>query len=444
MSDLHEPERPTNPELDAMLWRVLGSARLTSAERERHRARLMTSRKWRAQPITPEHSPWLDLDADESRPRSPVLVHPPSEPGHSRRARSWAREIGKLAAAALAFIIVGTLLILTLRGNVEDQPGTSPPVPTATFVPEATVTPRWVTPVARIDVGLNPYAIAAGAGAVWVPNNGDGTLMRVDPATNQVVATLQIGASPSGIPGTLTSDLFPSMTAAASDTAVWVSRVVATDDSVASAVLEIDPTTNTIAREISLPAQPTSLALDDETLWITAKAHDTLIRLDTRTGQIVATVAIAQPEFLAVGEGAVWVTSAGSNAIVRIDPDTNQISATILVDAAPLSLAVGAGAVWTTTRDSRSLSGALVRIDADALQISASISLLNPSYLTFGAGAVWVVRGGAGVVRLDPATNQAAAVVTISCEPGTLTASQEAIWAVDYCSKRLVRIDPAS
>ncbi len=50
-----------------------------------------------------------------------------------------------------------------------------------------------------IDVGEAPSAIAVGEHAVWVANSGDGTVSRIDPATNTVVETIDVGGSPAGI-----------------------------------------------------------------------------------------------------------------------------------------------------------------------------------------------------------------------------------------------------
>src|SRR5581483_2897121 len=41
----------------------------------------------------------------------------------------------------------------------------------------------------RIDVGSGPSAIAFGGGRAWVANNLDGTVSRIDPATNRVTGT---------------------------------------------------------------------------------------------------------------------------------------------------------------------------------------------------------------------------------------------------------------
>ena len=38
-----------------------------------------------------------------------------------------------------------------------------------------------------------------GAGAIWVANSGDGSVSRIDPTTNEVVRTIDIGNAPAGI-----------------------------------------------------------------------------------------------------------------------------------------------------------------------------------------------------------------------------------------------------
>ena len=51
--------------------------------------------------------------------------------------------------------------------------------------------------VARVKVGLGPSnAAIAGDGSVFVPNNADGTVSRIDPARNKVVATYKVGPKP--------------------------------------------------------------------------------------------------------------------------------------------------------------------------------------------------------------------------------------------------------
>jgi YVTN family beta-propeller protein len=50
----------------------------------------------------------------------------------------------------------------------------------------------------QIPVGDGPTSVAFGAGAVWVANTTEGTVSRIDPATNDV-ETIDVGNSPAGI-----------------------------------------------------------------------------------------------------------------------------------------------------------------------------------------------------------------------------------------------------
>jgi len=55
------------------------------------------------------------------------------------------------------------------------------------------------TAVSTLRVGSAPSAIAVGAGAVWVANRLDGTISRIDPQADRVVATIAVGGAPNGI-----------------------------------------------------------------------------------------------------------------------------------------------------------------------------------------------------------------------------------------------------
>jgi YVTN family beta-propeller protein len=50
-----------------------------------------------------------------------------------------------------------------------------------------------------IPVGDGPVDVAVGAGGVWVANSRDGTVSRIDPQSNKVIATIHVGSSPQRI-----------------------------------------------------------------------------------------------------------------------------------------------------------------------------------------------------------------------------------------------------
>jgi YVTN family beta-propeller protein len=53
--------------------------------------------------------------------------------------------------------------------------------------------------IGRTDSFLGTVDVAVGAGSVWATNYNDGTLVRIDPNTGDVVKTIQIGEHPRGI-----------------------------------------------------------------------------------------------------------------------------------------------------------------------------------------------------------------------------------------------------
>ncbi len=50
-----------------------------------------------------------------------------------------------------------------------------------------------------IHVGAEPVALAASTDAVWVADDVAGTVVRIDPATNSVTATIRVGSAPAGV-----------------------------------------------------------------------------------------------------------------------------------------------------------------------------------------------------------------------------------------------------
>jgi YVTN family beta-propeller protein len=105
-------------------------------------------------------------------------------------------------------------------------------------------------------VGRGPRFLALTQQAIWVMNQTDGTVSRVDPESNRVVATIRVSADP--IHG---GDI------AATDTSVWV-RVT---DALA---VRIDPRTNEVTDRLGPSVGSGCLGIADGWVWITA--HDVL------------------------------------------------------------------------------------------------------------------------------------------------------------------------
>jgi virginiamycin B lyase len=105
-----------------------------------------------------------------------------------------------------------------------------------------------------IAVGGGPRFLAIGEDSVWVMNQADGTVSRID-ASGTVVATIDVSDVP--IRG---GDI------AVGGGSVWVR----TEQDL---VVRIDPATNAIDRRYGPPSGSGSVAVDDTAAWVTA--HDT-------------------------------------------------------------------------------------------------------------------------------------------------------------------------
>lgn len=114
---------------------------------------------------------------------------------------------------------------------------------------------------ARIRVGLGPRFLTVGAGAVWVMNQADGTVSRVDPQDGTVTATVTV--SQYGISG---GDI------AAADNSVWV-RI---SDPLA---VEIDPTTNTAVTQLGPSVESGSVAIGSTDVWFSVEINNSIYRL---------------------------------------------------------------------------------------------------------------------------------------------------------------------
>jgi YVTN family beta-propeller protein len=397
--------------------------------------------------------------------RMSTITNTPNDPIPLAQ-RRWAREAAKIAAAAIVFGVIGAILALVLRGGDESsQPGVAPVTPSvtstaitraspATAQPTAANTPTAQPSVASaapltghsttIPVGAGPLGLAAGAGAVWVPNIGDGTLSRIDPTTNTVVATIDVGANPADFQTVASMPI----AVAASDTAVWVTRYNGSDAThLVRDLLRIDPATNAIVATIPLDVTPHFIALGDGALWILSSEHNAVLRVDTATNQVVATIPVAHPLALAVGEGAVWVSSGPSTStsgpvtrtVVKIDSASNTVVGTIDVDQNTLYLTAGAGAVWladVTTNE-------VLRIDPATYAVTARIHVVLAALLAVDDGVLWAQSGQLRTLsRIDLASNTVVATYPSAGLGGPIVVADGAVWVTDSTVGTVIRIDP--
>jgi YVTN family beta-propeller protein len=194
--------------------------------------------------------------------------------------------------------------------------------------------------VARVPTGSGPAEVVAAEGAVWVTNDGSGTLTRVDPRTNRVTATIRIGRGAFAIAagagalwvsnyraGTVsrvdlrTHAVQPTAVGAnAGDVLVAAGRVWVTSFDEGTLVA-VDPATRRVVRRIEVGGHPTGLLFDRGSIWVgLAREATDVLRVDPRTGSIRRyPVGVEMPRHFAAVPGGIWVAS-GGDALVRLAP----------------------------------------------------------------------------------------------------------------------------
>lgn len=219
-----------------------------------------------------------------------------------------------------------------------------------------------------------PKAVAASKGAVWAGKGDTKSLVRIDPRSARVAATIPVGVEPWYI--------------LATDTAVWLS------DWRTNTVVRVDPGTDRVVDTITgLPGGTTGLAVSPGALWVASSRDGVLTRIDTARNEVVSSLHTDQtPLPVVYAFGSVWVRNEfaeGTGTVQRVDPATNQVVATI-----PVTPVAG----------------------RDGLDGMAVLD-----------GGVWVA--GLEVQKIDPATNRVVRMINHTC--GAVTADASSLWAVD-------------
>ena len=170
-------------------------------------------------------------------------------------------------------------------------------------------------------------------------------------------------------------------------------------------------------------------------------------------GRVTATIPVGgDPVDVLVSQGAVWV--AAGQSVSRIDPATATTTSRVAVGPRP-RLAAGFGSIWAANNDPSGVS--VTRIDAQTGQLEATIPIsvtapaVKATQLAVGADAVWVIASNTSanqLLRIDPATNQAAPVSAVGEFMGSgIAVAGGQVWLSgrdDQLVAQLLRVNPTT
>src|ERR1022692_1106273 len=303
------------------------------------------------------------------------------------------------------------LLVVATCGTVAAQSGSAREMPKPE-VKEVQVPFASQKPSVTIKVGGTADWVLITDDAVWVASTKPYAVLRIDPATNAIVATVKVsGEACSGlasgfgsiwvplcgktaalvridaIKNTISATLpiapaVPEGGTTASADSVWI----VTDKN--GTLSRIDPSTNRVRHKISIPPGTYNPIFSNGIIWITGVENGVLTAVDAATGKVLESVAVGpKPRFLTSGGGCIWTLNQGDGTVSRVDEKSRKVIATIQVGipGAGGDIGYGAESVWPTV-----FGVPLIRIDATANNVVRQWVGKGGDSLRYGFGSIWI------------------------------------------------------
>ncbi|MBZ5522497.1 MAG: hypothetical protein LAP21_09685 [Acidobacteriia bacterium] len=305
-----------------------------------------------------------------------------------------------------------------------------PPKPSRPGIKNVQVPFSSLVPSATFDLGGHPDRLAITADAVWVANGELKAVHRIDPATNKVVARVDLKAEPcSGLVAAFGS--------------LWIPLC---GDS--PALARVDLKTNAITAILPVgPADPEGgITASDDSIWLVTDNSSplgTLSRIDPQTNGVRQKIKItggsANPLF---HEGSVWITGTSDHGgwLTEVDARTGQLLYACTMRPQPRFLTTGAGAIWILNQGDGTLSRFEIIEGGMKAVTTIEAGIPGPGgEICFDGSSVWVSVFGIPLTRIDSHTNEVTRQWTgeggnsVSCGHGSL-------WLTGHKQGKLWRI----
>jgi streptogramin lyase len=292
--------------------------------------------------------------------------------------------------AATAVVAVATGCGGSSSRSAAPAASTSPYVaPTPTPAP----IPRGVLAQIKMPLGSAPTGLTAGFGSLWVEQHHGTDVVRVDPRTDKVIATVKVGHSGCEQPTVGFGH-------------VWVAPC---DDS--TKVSEIDPATNQVVGGFTATG---ATGFADGSIWAPSYSGRKLLRVNPRTLKTVATMPVVGMEALQAG-GYIWDANINYNngiynrTIAKIDPHTNRVVAVIhtagIGDYGYMTDAYGS--LWLKGNATPTLVRVNTTTDGATTYKIPHVSSLSQFYdvwVTSGLGSIWFRNSDGSITRVNAKT----------------------------------------
>lgn len=238
--------------------------------------------------------------------------------------------------------------------------------------------------------------IAFGAGAVWTVGEAEPKIYRVDPSSNEVVATIDAVGPLRGI--------------AADDSAVWVLEDATGGATHPPRVLRVDPATNSIVATIDVADindQFDGIAMGEGTPYVAIGNGFAAVKIDPATNKVANSEPLGQAGGYGYGrigyaDGRLWIVDQSSDILHELDPsNVKALHSYDIKDEWAGFMAVGSKYVFIAYGD----ADQLIAIDANTGALAKEIDVKGKArYLTRAKGKIicgLIDTDGGDIVLLD-------------------------------------------
>lgn len=271
------------------------------------------------------------------------------------------------------------------------------PVPPS-FSVGATALPNGVLASIALLAGDAPSAIVMGYGSAWVETHRGTTLDRVDPTSDEVSASIDVGQQSCGSPG------------------IGFGRVWVTSCGDSAKTVVVDPATNQVVG--SFEGGGLSMVFTSDALWIPDHPTGRLLEIDPTSYKVrkdFGPSPTGAPAFVLASGGFIWVAEiAGEHlggTFAKIDPATGNVVSRLTVPdpGAFTDVTADFDYLWLKSSD----NDKLVRVspasgDVTTFAIPGFVPLpeLFDIFPGAGLGSLWLRMSAGRVSRLDPDTGK--------------------------------------
>jgi hypothetical protein len=379
----------------------------------------------------PEVSANLDAVVERAMAKDPAVRYTSAAElaGAARETLPSAGRSRRLAVllAAVAVTLAGAALAAVLLTR-DDAPGpNAPTVDLAATGAVQRVDPETGKLEATIRIPGQPLELATGSGAVWLADDGDDVVYRIEPDTYE--RTISRSSRGKG--------LYVPQTLASSGGSVWLGA--GTQDGQALLVPLASSAGASHAIDLQALAQrsgdtgppvraltqlvPGAIASPPGmfTGWVLDAAEGVLRRVRAGTPPALSSpietggaphVAAADGRTVWIGQGQELVKLLGSNVAWRRP-----------LPGTPVALAVGAKGVWVATAD-----GSLVLMERDGTVARTVRTQGSPVDLELAYGSLWLLQRDGTLSMLEPATGNSITSESVGSNAVALAVGLDSVW----------------